>query len=197
MNFSEKYGLGITGKLVEAFLLSRLPVIFIIASLLAGAAALLATPREEEEPQIVVPVVDVMINFPGASSREVRNLVTINLERKLWEDCRGRIRVFYIQARFRCCHGSVSGWAGREKSILKTHSKIMSYVDQVPQGVTGWVVRPVSRSTMSPSSPLRCTAMSRQTMNLDESRMRSFTEYSGSRIRAKPTWSAAVSYKCG
>ena len=84
MSLSSKYNLGTTGKIVEAFLRSKLPIIFIIASLLAGAAALVLTPREEE-PQIVVPVVDVMINFPGASAAEVENLVTINLERKLWE----------------------------------------------------------------------------------------------------------------
>ncbi len=142
MKLSEKYGLGITGKLVEAFLLSRLPVIFIIASLLAGAAALLATPREEE-PQIVVPVVDVMINFPGASSREVENLVTINLERKLWEI--DGVEYVYSISRPGSAVVTVRFQVGqdREKSILKTHSKIMSYVDQVPQGVTGWVVRPV------------------------------------------------------
>jgi len=84
MKLSEKYNLGFTGRIVEAFLVSKLPIIFIIAWLLAGAAALVLTPREEEPP-IVVPVVDVLINFPGASAQEVENLVTINLERKLWE----------------------------------------------------------------------------------------------------------------
>ncbi len=84
MSLSEKYHLGFTGRVVEAFLVSKLPIIFILISLLAGAAALMFTPREEE-PQIVVPVVDVMVNFPGASAAEVENLVTINLERKLWE----------------------------------------------------------------------------------------------------------------
>ncbi|MDQ1238368.1 MAG: hypothetical protein QG577_553, partial [Thermodesulfobacteriota bacterium] len=84
MNLSEKYGLGTTGKIVEAFLVSKLPIIFIITSLLAGAAALILTPREEE-PQIVVPVIDIMISMPGATPSEIENLVTINLERKLWE----------------------------------------------------------------------------------------------------------------
>ena len=65
MSLSQQYKLGITGRVVEEFLVSKLPIIFIIASLLAGAAALVVTPREEE-PQIVVPVVDVMISFPGA-----------------------------------------------------------------------------------------------------------------------------------
>ena len=48
MSLSEKYNLGATGKIVEAFLTSKLPIIFIIGSLLAGVAALIVTPREEE-----------------------------------------------------------------------------------------------------------------------------------------------------
>ena len=63
MSLSEKYNLGATGKIVEAFLTSKLPIIFIIGSLLAGVAALIVTPREEE-PQIVVPLVDVIQKFP-------------------------------------------------------------------------------------------------------------------------------------
>ena len=142
MSLSEKYNLGTTGKIVEAFLASKLPIIFIIASLLAGAVALILTPREEE-PQIVVPVVDVMINFPGASASEVENLVTINLERKLWEI--DGVEYIYSTSRPGSAVVTVRFYVGqnRETSILKTHSKIMSYVDQVPPGVSGWVVRPV------------------------------------------------------
>ena len=142
MSLSTKYNLGTTGKIVEAFLLSKLPIIFIIASLLAGAAALVLTPREEE-PQIVVPVVDVMINFPGVSAAEVENLVTINLERKLWEI--DGVEYIYSSSRPGSAVVTVRFYVGqnREESIVKTHSKIMSYVDQVPPGVTGWVVKPV------------------------------------------------------
>jgi multidrug efflux pump subunit AcrB len=142
MSLSEKYNLGSTGRIVEAFLVSKLPIIFIIASLLAGAVALVLTPREEE-PQIVVPVVDVIVNFPGASAAEVENLVTINLERKLWEI--DGVEYIYSSSRPGSAVVTVRFYVGqnRESSILKTHSKIMSYVDQVPPGVTGWVVRPV------------------------------------------------------
>ncbi len=142
MSLSEKYHLGITGRIVEAFLVSRLPVIFIIASFLAGAVALILTPREEE-PQIVVPVVDVLINFPGASPAEVENLVTINLERKLWEI--DGVEYVYSASRPGAAVVTVRFYVGqnREESLIKIHSKIMSYVDRVPPGVTGWVVRPV------------------------------------------------------
>ena len=96
-NLSKKYNLGITGRIVELFLVSRLPIVFIILCLVAGIAALALSPREEE-PQIVVPVVDVLIQFPGASAEEVENLVTINLERKLWEIDGGGVRVLGVKA---------------------------------------------------------------------------------------------------
>jgi multidrug efflux pump subunit AcrB len=142
MSLSEKYNLGFTGRVVEAFLTSRLPIIFIIASLVAGAAALILTPREEE-PQIVVPAVDVMISMPGASAREVENLVTINLERRLWEI--DGVEYVYSVSRPGRAIVTARFYVGedREESLLKTHSKIMSFVDKVPQGVAGWVVKPV------------------------------------------------------
>jgi len=142
MSLAEKYNLGATGKIVEAFLVSKLPVIFIIGSLLAGVVALILTPREEE-PQIVVPVVDVMINFPGASPQEVENLVTINLERRLWEI--DGVEYLYSSSHPGAAVVTARFYVGEnfETSILKVNSKIMSYVDKVPPGVTGWVIRPV------------------------------------------------------
>lgn len=142
MSLSQKYNLGVTGGIVEAFLTSKLPIIFILGSLLAGAAALIVTPREEE-PQIVVPVVDVMINFPGASAAEIENLVTINLERKLWEI--DGVEDIYSSSRPGGAVVTARFYVGekREESILKVHSKIMAYTPDVPPGVTGWVIRPV------------------------------------------------------
>jgi multidrug efflux pump subunit AcrB len=142
MSLAEKYHLGATGKIVEAFLVSKLPVIFIIGSLLAGAAALILTPREEE-PQIVVPVVDVMISFPGATPEEIENLVTINLERRLWEI--DGVDYIYSSAHPGAAVVTARFYVGQnfETSIVKVNSKITSYVDKVPPGVTGWVIRPV------------------------------------------------------
>lgn len=142
MSLSDKYKLGVTGKIVEAFLTSKLPIVFIIASLMAGVAALIATPREEE-PQIVVPVVEVMINFPGASAAEVQNLVTINLERKLWEI--DGVEYIYSTSRPGGAVVTARFYVGqeRENSILKVYSKIMAYAPDAPPGVTGWVVRPI------------------------------------------------------
>ena len=70
---------GLTTKIVEIFTTSQLSILFLIISLLAGAAALILTPREED-PQIVVPVMDILIEYPGASSEEVEKLVSTPLE---------------------------------------------------------------------------------------------------------------------
>ena len=61
------------------FTTSQLSILFLIISLLAGAVALVLTPREED-PQIVVPVMDVLIEYPGASSEEVEKLAVTPLE---------------------------------------------------------------------------------------------------------------------
>jgi Cation/multidrug efflux pump len=55
-----------------------------VIALVAGAAALFVTPREED-PQIVVPLADVFVSFPGHSAAEVEQLVTTPLEKILYQ----------------------------------------------------------------------------------------------------------------
>lgn len=74
---------GLTGRLARFFLDTKLTPLVIAASLGLGAFALLATPREEE-PQIRVPMVDVLVAFPGAEPAEVESRVVAPLERMLW-----------------------------------------------------------------------------------------------------------------
>jgi len=67
--------MGFAGRLAQRFLHSRLTPLLIIASLAVGAIAIAGTPREEE-PQISVPMIDVIAALPGASPAEVENLLT-------------------------------------------------------------------------------------------------------------------------
>ncbi len=53
------------GKIAHVFILSKLTPLLIVAALLLGGFAIWQTPREEE-PQIKVPMLDVMVNMPGA-----------------------------------------------------------------------------------------------------------------------------------
>jgi multidrug efflux pump subunit AcrB len=73
---------GMAGRLAKAFIDSRLTPLLIVAALLLGLFAIVATPREEE-PQIIVPMMDVFVQFPGASAKEVEERVSIPMEKKL------------------------------------------------------------------------------------------------------------------
>ncbi|HAH05023.1 MAG TPA: multidrug transporter AcrB [Elusimicrobia bacterium] len=76
--------LGAAGNLAETFIRSKLTLLIVLGSLLVGAFATLGLPREEE-PQINVPMFDILVPFPGASAREVEERVVQVGERRLWE----------------------------------------------------------------------------------------------------------------
>ncbi|HET9467268.1 MAG TPA: efflux RND transporter permease subunit [Vicinamibacterales bacterium] len=75
---------GLAGRIAAAFVHSKLTPLFMVASMLLGAFAVLALPREEE-PQIIVPMVDVFAAMPGASPVEVEQRLVRPLEKLLWE----------------------------------------------------------------------------------------------------------------
>jgi multidrug efflux pump subunit AcrB len=74
--------LGISGRIARFFLASRLTPLIALVLLLAGAYAVVVTPREEE-PQIDVTMANVFIPFPGASAKDVETLVAIPAEQVL------------------------------------------------------------------------------------------------------------------
>jgi len=133
---------GLTAAIVRVFITSKLSILFLIASLLAGAVALLVTPREEE-PQIIVPFADVFVRFPGASAEETEKLVATPLEAKLWEI--DGVEYVYSMARPGEAVVTVRFYVGedRERSLVKVWNKVMSNQDAVPPGVTSWIVKPV------------------------------------------------------
>jgi len=75
--------LGLAGRLAKTFLRSKLTPLIVLASLMLGILAVVLTPREEE-PQIIVPMVDLYVPYPGASPKEIESQVTTPLERRLW-----------------------------------------------------------------------------------------------------------------
>ncbi len=76
--------LGIAGRLAAPFLRSKLTPLLIVTSALLGVYAVIALPREEE-PQIIVPMIDIFVDFAGAGPTEVEQRVTRPIERALWE----------------------------------------------------------------------------------------------------------------
>lgn len=155
---------GLTARIVEIFITSKLSILLLIASLCAGAVALIATPREEE-PQIVVPFADVFVEFPGASAEETENLVATPLEARLWEI--DGVEYVYSMSRPGQAVVTVRFFVGedRERSLVKVWNKVLSSQDAVPQGVTSWIVKPVEIDdvpillfTLSSPNPYYATA---------------------------------------
>jgi len=133
---------GLTTKIVRIFTTSRLSILFLIISLLAGAAALILTAREED-PQIVVPVMDVLIQYPGASSEEVEKLVATPLE-VLLKQIHG-VEYVYSVSKPGSALVTVRYYVGEnfEDSLVKTWDRLMSNQHLIPPGVTNWTVSPV------------------------------------------------------
>jgi multidrug efflux pump subunit AcrB len=129
-------------RVVAAFMRGNLSVLLILVSLLAGGFALWITPREED-PQIVVPIADVFISMPGASVQEVERQVATRLEKLLYQI--DGVEYVYSMSLPSMAIVTVRFYVGedRERSWVKLRNKIEANIDQVPPGVTGWVVKPV------------------------------------------------------
>lgn len=132
----------LTSGILQAFLKGNLAILLILISLAAGAAALLITPREEE-PQIVVPLADVMVMMPGSSAEEVEQLVSSRLEKLLYQI--DGVEYVYSMSRPGMSVVTVRFFVGedREDSLIKVYNKIFQNVDKTTPGIAGWVVKPI------------------------------------------------------
>ncbi|MEC4748083.1 efflux RND transporter permease subunit [Methylomicrobium sp. Wu6] len=133
---------GLSAAIVRIFTVSQLSPMLLIAALIAGVTALQLTPREED-PQIVVPVMDVMVDYPGASAEEVEKLAATPLE-TLLKQIEGVEHVFSASQPGKAVV-TVGYEVGEdpEDSLVKTWSKVMSHQDELPPGVRGWSIKPV------------------------------------------------------
>lgn len=129
-------------SIVSVFLNSNLSIILILLSLVIGVAVLFVTPREED-PQIVVPVADVFIQFPGHSAAEVEQLVSTRLERMLYQI--DGVEYVYSMSQDNAAIVTARFFVGqdRERSLVKLFKKLQENADALTPGITGWVMKPV------------------------------------------------------
>ena len=132
--------LGLAGRIAHGFIDSKLTPLVIVGALLIGAFSILKTPREEE-PQIVVPMLDVFVQMPGASAEEVAQRVSVPTE-KLLRDVPGVEYVYSIS------HPGVSMLVVRfyvgtkeENAIVQTYNKLYSNFDRIPPGVSQPIIK--------------------------------------------------------
>jgi multidrug efflux pump subunit AcrB len=132
--------LQLAGRIAAAFIQSKLTPLVIVTALLLGAFAIWKTPREEE-PQIVVPMLDVMVQMPGASPQEVEQRVSVPMEKLLRE-------VPGVEYLYSITHPGMSMVIVRfyvgtkeEDAIVRTYNKLQSNYDRIPPGVSRPIIK--------------------------------------------------------
>ena len=135
-----KQPLGIAGHLARTFLNSKLTPLIVVGSLVLGAFAVMAIPREED-PQIQVPMLDVMTAMPGASPAEVEQRVTNPVE-NLMHEIPGVQYVYSISSPgqslviVRFLVGT-----SEQDALVKAYSKLYSDADRMPAGISQPLVK--------------------------------------------------------
>ncbi len=132
---------GLAGRIARTFIDSKLTPLIIIASVLLGVFAVIMLPREEE-PQIKVPMVDVLVAMPGFSAKEVEERATRPMEKLLWEI--PGVEYIYSTSREGECLVIVRFKVGLdpEDSLVKLTQKLSANLDRIPHGVSYPLVKP-------------------------------------------------------
>jgi multidrug efflux pump subunit AcrB len=135
--------LGVAGRIAAAFVNSKLTPLIIIASLLLGVFAVLKTPREEE-PQIIVPMMDVTVSMPGATAKEVEQRVTTPMEKLLWEI--PGVEYIYSTSSPGQSLAIVRFFVGQdqEAALVRLREKLQSHYDIIPPGASLPIIKPRS-----------------------------------------------------
>jgi multidrug efflux pump subunit AcrB len=135
--------IGAAGRLAHAFINSKLTPLIVAASILLGLGAVVMLPREEE-PQIIVPMVDVFVGMPGGSAQEVEERVTKPMEKLLWEI--PGVEYIYSTSSPGMSMVIVRFFVGQneEDAIVRLNQKLMANADLIPPGVSMPLVKPRS-----------------------------------------------------
>jgi multidrug efflux pump subunit AcrB len=135
--------LGIAGRVAHAFINSKLTPLIIAASIFLGIGAVLLLPREEE-PQIIVPMIDIFVQMPGASAKEVEERVTRPMEDLLWEI--PGVEYIYSTSSPGQSMAIVRFYVGEdeERSIVRLNQKMFANFDRIPPGASQPLIKPRS-----------------------------------------------------
>ncbi len=134
---------GLAGAIAHAFIDSKLTPLVIGTSILLGIGAVLMLPREEE-PQIIVPMIDIYVQMPGASAREVEERVTKPMEKLVWEI--PGVEYIYSTSAPGMSSCIVRFYVGEneEDAIVRLNQKMYANFDLIPPGASQPLVKPRS-----------------------------------------------------
>ncbi|MDD3815042.1 MAG: efflux RND transporter permease subunit [Desulfocapsaceae bacterium] len=132
---------GFAGRIAALFVNSRLTPVGILASLLMGLMAIVMLPREEE-PQIKVPMIDVMVSMPGSTPKEVEERLSVPMEKLLYE--LPGVEYIYSTSMAGQSMLIVRFYVGEdlERSIVGLNQKLATNFDRIPHGASAPLVKP-------------------------------------------------------
>ncbi len=135
--------LGLSGRIARAFINTPVTPMLLLGCLGIGLIGLFFTPRQED-PQISVPMIDLFVQYPGASAQQVESMVTEPLERIMMEI--PGVRHVYSATQRGAAVVTVRFYVGEDmgESIVKVHDKLQSNLDKMPPDVQMPLVKPVS-----------------------------------------------------
>lgn len=143
MSDTNNFKKGFAGHLAETFVNSQLTPVIAIVSILLGIMAVIFTPKEEE-PQISVPMVDIMTMVPGFEAKEVERKVTEHIERAAW----GLDGVEYVYSASSPHYSVVTVrfkvGEPMEPSLVKVHHKLLEVKHMLPPNAMDSQVRSFS-----------------------------------------------------
>jgi len=131
---------GISGKIANAFIDSKLTILLMVVLMIIGIYSSFLIPREEE-PQIIVPMADVLVAYLGASPKEVENRVIKPLE-KIISDIKG-VEHVHAMAMNGQAMIIVQFYVGEdtERSYVNLYNELMKHRNMFPKGVTEPLVK--------------------------------------------------------
>lgn len=131
---------GISGKMAQFFINSKLTILLMVGLMIIGVYSSFLIPREEE-PQIIVPMADVMVGYPGASPTEVESRVAKPLE-KIISNIKG-VEHVHTMAMNGQAMLIVQFFVGQdvERSYVKLYDELAKHEDMFPKGVYKPVVK--------------------------------------------------------
>jgi len=125
---------GISGKIANFFINSKLTILLMVALMVIGSYSSMLIPREEE-PQINVPMADIMVGYPGASPSEVEARVIKPLE-KIISNIKG-VEHIHAMAMNGQAMIVVQFYVGEdtERSYVKLYDELMKHEHEFPNTV--------------------------------------------------------------
>ena len=126
--------LGISGRITQATIRSPLTPLFLLTAIALGFLALMTIPREEE-PQISVPLVDIMVRADGLKAPDAAELITNPLE-TIVKGIDGVEHVYsqtqddtvLVTARFKV-------GTNKDDAISRIHERVRANYDRIPVGI--------------------------------------------------------------